>query len=55
MLITEGSGKIEMKIPAPYMPLSLLYKVRRFSDVLSSFVLLGVLHNNMLRSVQRST
>lgn len=55
MLITEGSVKIEMKIPASYMPLSLLYKVRRYSDVLSSFVLLGVLHNNMLRSVQRSS
>lgn len=41
MLITEGS--VKMKIPASYMPLSLLYEVHRFSDVLPSFVLLEFL------------
>lgn len=51
MLITEGSVKMKKKIPAPYMPLSLLYEVCRFSNVLSSCVLLGFLHNNMLKSL----
>lgn len=49
MLITEHS--VKMKIAAPYMPLSLLYKVPRFSDVLSSCVLLEFLRNNMLKSL----
>lgn len=39
-LITQGSVKIKVEVPAPYMPPSLLYEVRRFSDVLSSFLLL---------------
>lgn len=39
-LITQGSVKIKVKVPAPYMPLSLLYEVHRFSDVPSSFLLL---------------
>lgn len=49
MLITKHS--VKMKIAAPYMPLSLLYKVPRFSDVLSSCVLLEFLRNNMLKSL----
>lgn len=51
MLITEGSVKMKTKIHAPYMPLSLLYEVRRFSDALSSCVLLGLLHHNVLKSL----
>lgn len=40
-LITQGSAKTKVKVPAPYTPLSLLYEVCRFSDVLSSFPFLN--------------
>jgi len=41
-LITQGSVKIKVKVPAPCMPLSLPYEVCRFSGVLSSFPLFFV-------------